>query len=76
MTEQTQVQQVTLKDHRKVEAGKRLAEYNRREREEIVRLTYGKGLIINMQKLVLGAYLSDFTSQKNKNWQNYTAFGA
>ena len=25
-------------------------------------VTYGKGLLINMQKLVLGAYLQDFTS--------------
>ena len=38
-------------------------------------VTYGKGLLINMQKLVFGAYLHDFTLQKNKNWQNYTPFG-
>ena len=25
-------------------------------------VTYGKGLLINMQKLVLGPYLPDFTS--------------
>ena len=29
---------------------------------ENTQVTYGKGLLINMQKLVLGAYLPDFTS--------------
>ena len=33
-----QVQQVTTKDPRKVEAGKRLAEHNRRKREERAQL--------------------------------------
>ena len=35
MAEQTQIQQVTMKDPKKVEVGKRLAEYNRRKREEL-----------------------------------------
>ena len=35
MAEQIQVQQVTTKDPKKVEVGKRLAEYNRRKREEL-----------------------------------------
>ena len=33
MAERTQLQQVTLKDLKKVEDGERLAEYNRRKRE-------------------------------------------
>ena len=37
---------------------------------------YCKGLLINMQKLVFGAYALDFTSQKNENLQSYTTFGA
>ena len=35
MEEQTQLQRVTTKDPKKVEAVKRLAEYNRRKREEL-----------------------------------------
>ena len=35
--EQTQLQQVMMKDSKKVEAGKRLAEYNRRKREELAK---------------------------------------
>ena len=35
MTEENQIQQVMTKDPKKVEAGKRLAEYNRRKREEL-----------------------------------------
>ena len=38
MTEQTQLQQVTTEDPKKVEAGKRLAEWNRRKREENAQL--------------------------------------
>ena len=38
MAEQTQLQQVTMKDPKKVEQGKRLAEYNRRKREELSQL--------------------------------------
>ena len=29
-----------------------------------------------MQKLVFGAYLPDFTSQKNENWKKCATFGA
>ena len=36
MVEQTQLQ-VTMKDPKKVEVGKRLAEYNRRKREELAK---------------------------------------
>ena len=38
IAEQTQIQQVTMKEPKKVEAGKRLAEYNRRKREEFAQL--------------------------------------
>ena len=38
MVEQTQIQQVTMKDLKEVEAGKRLAEHNRRKREEHAQL--------------------------------------
>ena len=37
MTEQIQLQQVTTKDPKKVEAGKRLTEYNHRKREEMAK---------------------------------------
>ena len=35
MAEQTQMQQVTMKDSKKVESGKRLAQWNRRNKEEL-----------------------------------------
>ena len=35
MAEENQIQQVTTKDPKGVEAGKRLAEYNRKKREEL-----------------------------------------
>ena len=35
MPKRNQIQQVTTKDPKKVEAGKTLAEYNRRKREEL-----------------------------------------
>ena len=38
MAEQTQLQQVTTKDPKKVEARKKLAESNRRKREENVQM--------------------------------------
>ena len=38
MAEQTQLQQVRTKDPKKVEAGKRLAEYNHRKREELAKV--------------------------------------
>ena len=38
MAEQTQIQQVIMKDPKKVESGKRLAEHNRMKREECVQL--------------------------------------
>ena len=39
-------------------------------------VTYGKGLLIDIQKLIFGAYFPDFTPWKNENWQNYATFGA
>ena len=35
MMEQIQVQQVSTKEPKKIEAGKRLSEYNRRKREKL-----------------------------------------
>ena len=35
MTQENQIQQVTTKDPKKVKVGKRMAEYNRRKREEL-----------------------------------------
>ena len=43
-TEQTQIQKVTTKDPKKVEAGKRLAEYNRRKREELAQMKVQKSV--------------------------------
>ena len=62
MAEQTQLQQVTTKDQKKVEVGKRLAEYNCRKREELAKapkLTssqyYGAGAVVTIGVLgVLG----------------------
>ena len=52
MAEQTQLQQVTTKDPKKVEVGKRLAEYNCRKREEL-----GKAQKIESEpKLTLSQY--------------------
>ena len=58
MSEQTQVQQVTTNDPKKVEGGKRLTEWNRRKREERAQLAeaqsepkltyYGAGAIVAM----------------------------
>ena len=42
MAEQTQILQVTTKNPKKVEAGKRLAEHNRRERKELTQLRVQK----------------------------------
>ena len=70
MSEQSQVQQVMMKDPKKVEVGKRLAEYNRRKREELAQLKseskqvepkltyYGAGAIVAIGALgVLGYYV-------------------
>ena len=52
MTKQTHIQQVTTKDPKKVEAGKRLAEWNRRKREENAKaqsesnITYGARAVV------------------------------
>ena len=55
MAEQTQIQQVTMKDPKKVEQGKRLAKHNRRKREELAQMKaqsetnithYGAGAVI------------------------------
>ena len=68
MAEQTQIQQVTTKDPKKVEVGKRLAEYNCMKREECVRLAkaqseckltyYGAGAVVAIGVLgVIGYYV-------------------
>ena len=71
MAEETQLQQVMTKDLKKVEVGKRLAEYNQRKREELAndqkiesepKLTssqyYGTGAIMAVGVLgVLGYYI-------------------
>ena len=65
MSEQTQVQQVTTKDMKKVEAGKRLAEWNHKKTEELAKaqsepkLTYyDAGAIIAIGTIgVLGYYI-------------------
>ena len=69
MAEQTQVQQqVTMKDTKKVEAGKILAEYNRRKRKERAQLAkaqsqskltrYGAGTVVAIRALgVCGYYV-------------------
>ena len=66
MAEQTQIQQVTMKDQKKVEVGKRMAESNRRKREELkawrerkAKLTYfDTRAIVPMRVLgVIGYYI-------------------
>ena len=42
MAEQTQLQQVTMKDPKKVEVGKILSEFNHRKREELAQLVKGQ----------------------------------
>ena len=42
MAEQTQIQQVTTKDTKKVEQGKKLAEYSHRKREELTQMKVQK----------------------------------
>ena len=50
MAEQTQLQQVMTKDPKKVEAGKRLAKYNCRKREDLSKAQKGE------PKLTLSQY--------------------
>ena len=80
MGEQTQVQQVTMKDSKKVEMGKRLAEYNRRKREKLAKaqselqLTsgqhYGTGAIVAIGALgVLGYCVYQFKKGEPKEGQ-------
>ena len=68
MSEQTQLQQVTTKDQKKVEAGKRLVQWNHRKREEHAQLAeaqsnpkltyYGAGAVVVIGMLgVLGYYV-------------------
>ena len=66
MTEQNQVQQVTMKDPKKVKHGERLAEWNHRKREENVQLAkaqsesnityYGTGTIVAIGVLGVISY--------------------
>ena len=68
MAEPTQIQQVTMTDPKKVEAGKKLAEHNCRKREEHAQLAiaqsesnityYGTGTVVAIGVLgVLGYYV-------------------
>ena len=83
MAEQTQLQQETMKDLKKVEAGKRLTEYNHRMREELAQLTkgqsepkltssqyYGAGVIVAIGALgVLGYCIYQFKKGEPKEGQ-------
>ena len=71
MAEENQVQPVTTKNPKKVEAGKRLAEYNRRKREELkskvesLSQYYGIGALLAMGVIGgLGYYL--YQARKGK----------
>ena len=65
-TEQTQIQQVMMKDPKKVKAGKRLAEWNCKKREENVHLAkaqsesnityYGAGAVVAIGVLDVTGY--------------------
>ena len=71
MAKQTQLQQVTIKDSKKVDVGKRLVEYNHRKKEQLAKaeeiesepkLTwsqyYGTGAIVAIRALgILGYYV-------------------
>ena len=53
-----QVQQVTTKDPKKVEQGKRLAEYNRKSENETKLTYYGTGPVVAIGALgVIGYYV-------------------
>ena len=80
MSEQTQLQQVTTKDPRKVEAGKRLAEWNHRKKEELAQKSiaqesklnlsqaYSTGAVIAVGVLgLLGYYIYQRSSPGNNN---------
>ena len=70
--ERTQLQQVTMKDPKKVEVGKRLAEYRHRKREELAKVQkiesepkltssqyYGTLAIVAIEALgILGYYIN------------------
>ena len=66
MAEQTQIQQVTMKDPKTVKAGKRLAEHNPRKREEQAQLAktqsesnityYGAGAVVAIGVLCIIGY--------------------
>ena len=59
MAEENQIQQVTTKDPKKVESGKRLAEYNHRKREELeVQKSEVKPMLISSTSDGIGAVLA------------------
>ena len=62
MAEENQIQQVTMKDPKKVETGKRLAEYNHRKREELkVKKTKSKQvepMLTSCQYYCIGAVIA------------------
>ena len=72
MAKQTQMQEVTTKDPKKVEASRRLAEWNRRKRKKNVQLTkaqsksnityYDAGAVVTT--VVLGLLIITFTNPR------------
>ena len=62
MAEQTQLQQVTTKDSKKVEANKRLAGYNCRKREELAKAQKSEPKLTPNQYYGAGAIVAIGTS--------------
>ena len=58
MAEQTQLQQVTMKDPKKVEVGKRLAEYNHRKTEELAKALRSEPKLTSSQYYGTGAIVA------------------
>ena len=68
VNQENQVQRVTTKDLKKVEAGKRLAEYNHKKRKEQkseVNQYYGIGAVLAVG--VIGSLLLPLPSQERRN---------
>ena len=58
MAEQTQLQQVTMKDSKKVQVGKRLAKYNCKKREELAKAQKSKPKLTSSQYYGAGAIVA------------------
>ena len=79
-TEQTQIQQIMMKDPKNIEAGKRLAEWNCRKREENVHLAkaqresnityYGAGAVAAIGVLGVIDYYIYKSKTRKKNLVN------